>query len=64
METQQENPNKAEDNRQPDGRFGPGNNANPAGRPTGKSLKEYWKQRLSNMSDEDKAAFISNKDLI
>lgn len=52
-----EEPNKAVENRRPDGTFGPGNNANPLGRPKGKSLKEYWKQRFSEMSDEEKLEF-------
>ena len=52
-----ETPIKAVENRQPDGTFGPGNNANPKGRPKGKSLKEFWRQRFADMSDEDKLAF-------
>ena len=50
-------PNKAVENRRKDGTFGPNNNANPKGRPKGKSLKEFWRQRFADMSDEDKLAF-------
>ena len=50
-------PIKAETNRRLDGTFGPGNNANPLGRPKGQSLKEYWKQRFSEMSQEEKEEF-------
>lgn len=52
-----EEPVKAETNRRPDGTFGPNNTANPAGRPKGQSLKEFWKQRLSLMSEEEKKEF-------
>ena len=38
------------------GRLLPGHKGGP-GRPKGKSLKEYWKQRLANMTDEEKEAF-------
>lgn len=56
-ESQEPKPIKAIDNRQPNGKFGPGNNANPAGRPKGQSLKEYWRQRFADMTDEEKMAF-------
>lgn len=55
-----EEPNKAVDNRREDGTFGPGNMANPAGRPKGKSLKEYDRQRFSEMSNEEKEEFLSS----
>ena len=55
MDTQ---PNNSVDNRQPDGTFGPGNNANPAGRPKGKTLKEYKAQKFRDMTDEEKEAWI------
>jgi hypothetical protein len=51
-------PNKAVDNRRPDGTFGPGNMANPNGRPKGKTLKEFAREWYLNMSDEDKIAYI------
>lgn len=52
-----ENPIKSVENRRADGTFGAGNVANPNGRPKGKSLKEYWKARFSEMTDEEKEAF-------
>lgn len=53
-----EEPIKPEDNRNPDGTFGPGNNANPKGRPPGKSLKEWVRERLLNMSEDERKEFI------
>lgn len=50
-------PIKAVENRREDGTFGPGNNANPKGRPKGQSLKEFWRQRFNNMTDEEKLEF-------
>jgi hypothetical protein len=52
-----ETPNKAEAKRRPDGKFGAGNNANPLGRPKGKSLKEFWKERFAEMTDTEKIEF-------
>ena len=40
------------------GRLLPGNTANPAGRPKGQSMKEYWKHRFASMTPEDKLAWI------
>lgn len=57
-------PFKPEYNRQEDGRFGPGNNANPKGRPTGQTLKEYIRQRFLAMTDEEKDAFMAKLDPI
>ena len=59
-------PNKAVENRREDGTFGPGNNANPKGRPKGKSLKEFAREYLSDLSDEDKTKYLSQlpKDII
>ena len=51
-------PNKAEFNRQPDGKFGPGNNANPAGRPKGKTMKEFAREYYMLKTDEEKRAYI------
>mgnify|MGYP001598570373 FL=1 len=51
------NPNKPVENRREDGTFGPGNNANPVGRPKGKSLKEFWRARFAEMTDEEKLEF-------
>lgn len=49
-------PIKTEEKRNPDGTFAPGTAPGP-GRPKGKSLKEYWKQRFANMTDEEKEKF-------
>lgn len=57
METE---PNKPEANRQPNGTFGPGNNANPAGRPKGKTLKEYQAQKFREMTDEQKEQWLKD----
>lgn len=51
-------PIKAVDNRNPDGTFGPNNNANPAGRPKGKSLKEFARELFMNMSDFEKMEYL------
>lgn len=51
-------PTKAVDNRNPDGTFGPGNNANPAGRPKGKTLKEYQAEKFRTMSDQEKEKWL------
>lgn len=42
------------------GRLLPGNTANPNGRPKGQSLKEFWRQRFQEMTEDEKIAF-SNK---
>lgn len=49
-----ENPDNQENIRNPDGTFKPGQSGNPAGRPKGQSLKEFWKRRLAEMSEEEK----------
>lgn len=51
-------PDKAETNRREDGTFGPGNNANPAGRPKGVTLKEYARQYYLDMTEEEKKAYM------
>ena len=43
--------------RRPDGTYEKGVSGNPAGRPPGKSLKEFWKERFAAMTDEEKAEF-------
>ena len=53
-----EEPIKAVENRRPDGTFGPSNNANPAGRPKGKTLKEWVKDKLMRMTDEEREEFL------
>ena len=42
----------------PDGNFGPGNNANPKGRPKGKTLKEFAREMLMSMPDEEKLEYL------
>ena len=55
-------PNEAVDKRREDGTFGPGNNANPAGRPKGSSMKEFWRRKFYAMTDEEKEAWcMDNK---
>lgn len=54
----EEKPNKPEPKRQKNGTFGPGNNANPAGRPKGKTLKEFAREMLMTMNDEEKIAYL------
>ena len=51
-------PNKSVENRRADGTFGPGNIANPTGRPKGKTLKEWAREKLMNMTDEQREDFI------
>lgn len=57
-------PIKPEYNRKEDGKFGPGNNANPNGRPKGQTLKEYIRQRFLAMTPEEKDEFIAKLDPI
>ena len=54
-------PDKQVDNtplRDEKGRILPGKTLNPNGRPKGKSLKEYDRERFSKMSDEEKEEFL------
>lgn len=37
--------------------FKPGISGNPKGRPPGQSLKEYWRKKFAEMSDEEKEIF-------
>jgi len=50
-------PIKPVENRREDGTFGPGNNANPTGRPKGKTIKECLKDYLEE-HPEEKARFV------
>lgn len=45
-------------NRQPDGKFGPGNVANPGGRPRGRSMKQYFQTKFSRMTDAELEEWI------
>lgn len=58
-----EKPNKAVDNRNPNGTFGANNNANPLGRPKGKSMKEYMADKFRTMNDEEKEKWIFDNKL-
>lgn len=51
-------PNKTEDIRNPDGTFKVGNPGSP-GRPKGKTLKEFAREMLMSMSDEEKVEYMS-----
>lgn len=42
--------------------FQAGNNANPTGRPRGKSLKTFVKDMLENMDDDHKAIYLKQLD--
>lgn len=43
--------------------FKPGNSANPGGRPKGsKSMKQYAKEYLESMGEEDRIAFLNSVD--
>lgn len=55
---QEEKPIKPEPKRRTDGTFGPGNVANPNGRPKGKTLKEFAREMLMSMSDEEKLEYL------
>ncbi len=46
--------------RNPDGTFPKGVSGNPAGRPPGKTLKEYQAEKFRLMSDEDKEEFLKD----
>lgn len=42
--------------------FQKGNNANPNGRPKGKSLKTFVREMLEDMNEEDKAKYLKELD--
>jgi len=51
-------PIKQELIRNPDGTFPPGVSGNPNGRPPGKTLKDFAREFLSNMTDEAKLEYL------
>lgn len=53
-DTPEVKPNKSAENRNPDGTFGPGNIANPKGRPKGKTIKERVLEWLEDNPDDMK----------
>lgn len=55
-------PIKPVENRKPDGTFGPGNNANPLGRPKGKTMKEFARDFLLNMDEKAKEEWLKTLD--
>lgn len=66
MEEAQEMPEKSYDKVPPQLRkyvFKPGQIANPGGRPKGsKSMKQYAREYLETMSEEDRAEFLNSVD--
>ena len=59
-------PDKQESNRDEKGRWKPGMSGNLKGRPPGKTMKEYVKEYLARLSDEEKDEWLAglNKDII
>lgn len=55
-----EEPNKSEIKRNPDGTIAEGSGPlNPKGRPKGKTLKEFAREMLMTMDDEEKREYMS-----
>lgn len=52
------NPDNLEEKRNPDGTFRAGVSGNPAGRPRGKSMKEYLAQKFRDMDDNAKEEWL------
>lgn len=53
-----EEPAKQENIRNPDGTFKKGVSGNLAGRPKGKTLKEWRREKLMEMSDDERLEFL------
>lgn len=60
IKQKKQNPNKSGANRQKDGTFGPGNNANPDGRPKGSgiSITTEIKRKLEEIPKGQKATYL------
>jgi len=60
------NPDNQAENRNPDGTFKEGVSGNPAGRPKGKSLKEFAREYLMSLPEEEKLAYLDKlpKDVV
>jgi len=56
-ERKKQNPEKQENIRNEKGRYKKGCSGNLLGRPPGKSLKGYWRERFADMTDEEKEEF-------